>query len=471
MASDSKAYDQVAEFYDLLISWKERLRREKPFFKSIFKEYGVARILDSACGTGKHAAAFHDWGFHVVGADPSRQMLKKARQNAGERKIKFVRAELVELEKTGGMFDAVTCLGNSLPHVISDEELDRSLASMLNVLLPGGIAVIHNNNYDLIVEKRQRFMPPAHAKRRGREYVFVRFFDFHGETLTFNLLALVKGPTGWEMFRQAMTHRALTSDLLVSRLERAGFKNIRVYGGYPAEPFEKLKSDAMVVVAQKPHTSVSRPTPEPVAAIDAVPIRENGEPLVDLGKAAPEIEVRDCPALARRTVVELLRKAERLLPEGYRLKVKTAHRSLEHQREMYDGLLRQLAHKHPDWPNSRLRREANKFLAPPDAKHPPGHTTGGAVDVAIVGTDGKELDMRSSIPGRQTEGMTTLPTYSRNASPRAAKNRQMLVDAMSAAGFSNYPGEWWHWSYGDSAWALRTGHPYAVYGCPATQNR
>lgn len=27
-----------------------------------------------------------------------------------------------------------------------------------------------------------------------------------------------------------------------------------------------------------------------------------------------------------------------------------------------------------------------------------------------------------------------------------------------------YEEEWWHWSFGDSGWALRTGAAHAVYG-------
>ncbi|MCL6630013.1 MAG: hypothetical protein K6U00_10480, partial [Armatimonadetes bacterium] len=56
------------------------------------------------------------------------------------------------------------------------------------------------------------------------------------------------------------------------------------------------------------------------------------------------------------------------------------------------------------------------------------------------------------------------PAYSKLITPHAAKNRQLLLDIMLEAGFSNYPGEWWHYSYGDSAWALRVGAPCALYG-------
>ncbi len=40
----------------------------------------------------------------------------------------------------------------------------------------------------------------------------------------------------------------------------------------------------------------------------------------------------------------------------------------------------------------------------------------------------------------------------------------ILVEAMLGAGFSNCRDEFWHYSYGDAAWAVRTGAPYCIYG-------
>jgi D-alanyl-D-alanine dipeptidase/SAM-dependent methyltransferase len=459
---ETMLYDNLAQSYDALISWPQRLRREKPFLTRAFKQFRVRRILDTACGTGMHAIAFHDWGYHVVGADISAGMIEKARENAGDRKIEFIQAGFTETEKIGGVFDAVTCLGNSLPHVLSDDELDASLAAMLDCLLPGGVLIIHNNNYDRILGRRERFMPLAQGKRDGREHLFLRFFDFDDELLTFNIVTLAKESGEWRMSADSSTHRALTRDLLVGRLEKAGFEAVEVFGSFAGEPFEKLDSDNLVIVAQKPHDSVSRPAPEPVAAIDRIPICENGEPLVDAA-SVPGIEVKDPPAFGRKTVIEMLKKAQSMLPEGHHLKLKIIYRSLDRQRELYEGFYERLTKDHPDWPASRIRRELNKYLAPPDAKHPPGHSTGGAVDATIVGPDGEELDMISTIDP-DLPPMATLPTYSREITTSAAKNRRMLLDVMLAAGFSNFPGEWWHYSYGESAWAVRTGAPCALYG-------
>ncbi|CAG2335316.1 dipeptidase [Burkholderia sola] len=46
----------------------------------------------------------------------------------------------------------------------------------------------------------------------------------------------------------------------------------------------------------------------------------------------------------------------------------------------------------------------------------------------------------------------------------AARNRQILIDAPIRAGFTNYPSEWWHWSFGDRYWAAIQNESHAIYG-------
>ena len=42
--------------------------------------------------------------------------------------------------------------------------------------------------------------------------------------------------------------------------------------------------------------------------------------------------------------------------------------------------------------------------------------------------------------------------------------RQLLRDAMGAAGFAQHPNEWWHFSQGDQLWAWRSNQAEAIYG-------
>ncbi len=201
--------------------------------------------------------------------------------------------------------------------------------------------------------------------------------------------------------------------------------------------------------------------PEPFRLLNRVPIVDNGEPLVDLRETNPELSFNDyCLPYVRASVAEALNAAISRVPDYLELRIFTALRTLEQQAEMYWGNYHRNREQHPEWPESVLRKMTNRFFAPPDAKAPPGHCTGGAVDVGLHRRDtGEGLDMRSPL-----EGWNGAPTAVHGLSPEASENRRRLCHVMHATGLSNCRDEFWHWSYGDSAWAVRVGEETACYG-------
>jgi len=200
--------------------------------------------------------------------------------------------------------------------------------------------------------------------------------------------------------------------------------------------------------------------PEPIAALNRVRILENHEPLVDIREFCPRVVVREeaCPFL-RRTVAEMLNRAADSLPEGFRFKAATALRTLSMQRRGWDRAFRRNQREHPEWPLSALKRATNRFHAPYDQPAPPGHCTGGAVDVLLLGPSGRMTDVTS--PGKRWE---TAATWHAGLTETAKRNRMMMVEAMLGAGFSNCRDEFWHYSWGDSAWAVRVGEKTCPFG-------
>jgi D-alanyl-D-alanine dipeptidase len=211
---------------------------------------------------------------------------------------------------------------------------------------------------------------------------------------------------------------------------------------------------------------------EPIRELDKIKIIECGEPLVSLAERCPQLLLTDEPDRSggprlfflRETVTTMLNEAQNRLPEGHRFKIWSAYRTLDYQRLIYGEVYQRFREAHPEWPENILRRQTNRFVHPPDAKTPPGHCTGGAVDLTIVGPDGEELDMTSPYSAVPPERMITAETYSPKIGESARQNRQFLLDVMMAVGFTNYAGEWWHFSYGDSGWAWRLGRRTAIYG-------
>lgn len=208
---------------------------------------------------------------------------------------------------------------------------------------------------------------------------------------------------------------------------------------------------------------------EPVRALRRVPIAECGEPLVNfLGACSgllldrPRYDYRR-ETLLRGSVAAMLCRADAALrPRGYRLAVIEGWRAPHIQRRMFLATLDGLRLQHPEWPEARLLRVAARYSAPPDEPDcPPPHVTGGAVDVMLALPDGAVCDHHSPLDPWDT---ASYALDCPGLSAEARETRRRLADALSAAGLTNYPGEYWHWSYGDQGWAYRGGHPHALYG-------
>jgi D-alanyl-D-alanine dipeptidase len=214
---------------------------------------------------------------------------------------------------------------------------------------------------------------------------------------------------------------------------------------------------------------VPRSFGEPLARLRAVPIKDNGEPFVDprtlskrLHFAAKHPKFPDMPRTpeVRRRVAEMIARAAESLPPGTDITIIEGYRPLHQQRFMYEELRAEFVRKHPEWSRATLHRVTNQMSAPHGDPSPPPHTTGGAVDLCLCrASDLEYLDMTSPFAWDETSA----PTRMKGLSPEAVANRRLLIGTLEAVGLTSYAGEWWHWSYGDQGWALRTGAAKAVY--------
>jgi len=246
-------YDALAADYDRFVSWEGRLAHELPFFQRLFEERRVERVLDSACGTGHHAIALAQQGCHVVGADLSAAMVELARQNAATAgaDLAFRVTGLGELATLGETFDAVLCLGNSLPHLLTAQAVAEALADFAAVLNPGGLLVIQNRNFDLVWTEKERFMPPQAHRDGDQEWLFLRFYDFHEASITFNMNRLRRTDQGWEQAVESTELRPIFRDEFAVALEAAGFEDSLFYGSYDGSPFDPARSGDLIALATR----------------------------------------------------------------------------------------------------------------------------------------------------------------------------------------------------------------------------
>ena len=247
-------YDAFSADYDRFVDWPARLAYELPFLERLFRQHGVRRVLDAACGTGQHVLALARRGYDAAGADLSPRMIEQARARAAAAglPVTFLISGFGEL---AGVFpepsDAVICLGNSLPHLLSTAALQGALADFEAVLRPGGLLVVQNRNYDRVWPKRERYMPLQVHREGDREWLFFRFMDFHETTLTFNVVTFERAGASWTYRAGATELRPIFQAELEDWLPAAGFEGISFYGSYEGEAFDRQTSGDVIVVASK----------------------------------------------------------------------------------------------------------------------------------------------------------------------------------------------------------------------------
>ncbi len=221
-----------------------------------------------------------------------------------------------------------------------------------------------------------------------------------------------------------------------------------------------------------------------------VSIQECGEPLVAIPLAkfavvsphpyaalgAPYGQFS--PYFLRQTVVEKLLQAQTHLQTqklGWQLQIFDAYRPISVQQFMVDHTFAQLANAAGLNPQnldeserSRLQAQVLKFWAAPSPNPhtPPPHSTGAAVDLTLIDSGGTVVNMGSDID--EISPRSYPDHFASDPNPNASQyyqNRQLLSNAMSAAGFSQHPNEWWHFSWGDQLWAYQKGgSAIAQYG-------
>jgi len=207
--------------------------------------------------------------------------------------------------------------------------------------------------------------------------------------------------------------------------------------------------------------------PEPMSALNKVKIVENGEPLVDMRTACPRVTFpKDAgkpggmDPFLRQTAAEMLHQASQGISDEYRLYAISAWRSFEEQKEIWWSHYNRYKSENPNLPEHSLRRATNRYAAPIGHKAPPGHCTGGAVDIVLQKLDGSFVDL---IPPHLTD-WSLGHTWTEKIDPKIRATRMMLLETMLGVGFSNCRDEYWHFSYGDSGWAVRVGKKECPYG-------
>ncbi|MCL2646080.1 MAG: methyltransferase domain-containing protein [Phycisphaerales bacterium] len=248
-------FDQFAEAYEAMIDWPKRLANETPFYQRLFAQVGGGgskRVLDVACGTGHHAAMFHEWGMTVEAADVSEAMITQARERFGtpvglEWVVRGFDVPWSE-EKRGG-FDAVICVGNSLALAGDRAVVRTAIENMLAALRPGGVAVVQVLNVRALPEAGVLWQKSKLVTLKGRQRVVVKGVHRVGGDGYVELLVI--DPATGKMQADTAHFLGLSAHELKEMAQQVGAASVRFYGNYQEAAYCETVSTDLILVATR----------------------------------------------------------------------------------------------------------------------------------------------------------------------------------------------------------------------------
>ena len=192
-----------------------------------------ARVLDLACGHGRHAIELARRGFGVTGLDLSEPSLALARERAGEQslELELVAGDMRELPWEGE-FDAIVNLWTAFGYFAEESDDARVLDAVARALRPGGSFLLDTLNVFALARGFQEH--GWQELEDGRLLIEDRAYDQLAgrSTATWTVI----DPDGTRRHHRHSL-RCYTLPELRALLRRAGLEVVDAWGGWDGAPF------------------------------------------------------------------------------------------------------------------------------------------------------------------------------------------------------------------------------------------
>ncbi len=225
-------------YYHIL--YKDRDYTEAQLFMDNLTQYlnlpEEAKILDLACGKGRHAIYLNSLGYDVTGADLSENSIKEASQFANE-KLHFKVHDM--RETCDEKYDAIFNLFTSFGYFENDADNFKTLKAIHNSLTETGFACIDFMNVDYVLEN---LVPEEIKTVEGINFHLKRYLkDGHiFKEITFE--------ADGQNFHFTEKVQALRLEDFEQMMEEAGIYLLDIFGDYKLRKFYKNQSERLIML-------------------------------------------------------------------------------------------------------------------------------------------------------------------------------------------------------------------------------
>ncbi|MFE3848779.1 class I SAM-dependent methyltransferase [Flavobacterium sp. LB3P45] len=225
-------------YYHIL--YKERNYREAQVFMDNITHYlnlpENAKVLDLACGKGRHSIYLNQLGFDVLGADLSENSIAEASKNTNETlhfKVHDMREPFEE------KYDAIFNLFTSFGYFENDEDNLTTLKAIKDSLSEYGFAVIDFMNVAHVLET----LVPEETKTVDEIEFYIKRYLKDG-----HIFKEIDFEDKGQKFHFTEKVKALALPDFEQLMEEAGIYLLDIFGDYKLKKFHKTDSERLIMI-------------------------------------------------------------------------------------------------------------------------------------------------------------------------------------------------------------------------------
>jgi len=150
-------FREYAQYYDLLYRDKD-YARETEFIVQLFDRWVAKpaeqiKVLDLACGTGRHAQELTRLGYHVEGSDISGDMVAVANEESSKQglNIRYYNESFQSCDRIALKYDAVIIMFSAINYLTDYRDFSKSMQNIRALLGDGGVLIFDFWNGNAVI--------------------------------------------------------------------------------------------------------------------------------------------------------------------------------------------------------------------------------------------------------------------------------------------------------------------------------